>query len=114
MKTNEINLLKNNDNRTDSDIEKMKEFFEFLQGDCPDNLSFRRGYQPKFSHKKAFSIIYYLQEHLPIFPDSIEKCCICNELFDTRSEGLYWESKGKHYCGCCCDAVPDNYDIGRM
>lgn len=113
MKTYEIKLIKDNDNRTDSDIEKMEEFYNFLQGECPDNLRFSRGNQPKLSHKKAFSIIYYLQEHLAVFPDRIEKCANCNELFDTWSEGLYCETKGKHYCGWCEDIVPPNYDRGK-
>ena len=110
---NEIKLLKNNDNRTDSDIEKVLEFYRFLTGEKrTDKTSFRRGYSPKMSEKKAFYIIYFLQEHLPLFPDTIERCSACGELFDTSSEGFYWETKGKHYCGGCENIVPYNYDRG--
>jgi len=110
---NEIKLLKNNDKRTDSDIEKVREFYRFLTGEeMPEKISMGRGYAPKMSEKKAFSIIWYLQEHLSIFPDTIERCSVCGELFDTNSEGLYWETKGKHYCNGCCDIVPYNYDRG--
>lgn len=112
---NEIKLLKNNDNRTDSDIEKVNEFYRFLTGEeIPDGISIARGHKPKMSEKKAFSIIWFLQEHLSIFPDTIERCSVCGELFDTNSEGIYWETKGKHYCGGCCDIVPLNYDRGRL
>jgi formylmethanofuran dehydrogenase subunit E len=111
---NEIKLLKNNDNRTDSDIEKVREFYRFLTGEeMPEKISMGRGHAPKMSEKKAFSIIWYLQEHLSIFPDTIERCSVCGELFDTNSEGIYWETKGKHYCGGCSDIVPYNYDRGR-
>ena len=114
LSDNVIKLLKNNDNRTDSDIEKVREFYRFLTGDdMPDKISIGKGHVPKMSEKKAFSIIWYLQEHLSIFPDTIERCSVCGELFDTNSEGIYWETKGKHYCGCCCDIVPYNYDRGR-
>ena len=111
---NEIKLLKNNDKRTDSDLEKVREFYRFLTGEeMPEKISIGRGRAPKMSEKKAFSIIWYLQEHLSIFPDTIEICSVCGELFDTNSEGIYWETKGKHYCGGCCDVVPYNYDRGR-
>jgi formylmethanofuran dehydrogenase subunit E len=110
----EIKLLKNNDNRTDSDIEKVREFYRFLTGEeTPEKISIVKGYKPKMSEKKAFSIIWYLQEHLSIFPDNIERCDICGELFDTNSEGIYWETKGKNYCGACDYLVPQNYDRGK-
>jgi len=91
-------------------IEQINEFYEFLQGECPEKLCFKRGHQPKLNDKKSFAIIYYLQEYFKIFSDTIEKCDNCKELFDTRNEGLYWESKGKNYCGGCSDNVPVNYD----
>lgn len=109
----EITLLKNNDNRKLDDLEWIEEFYNFLQGEDTDGISFRRGYQPKLNHKKAYSIIYYLQEHCPVFPDTVEKCYNCEELFDTNSSGLYWESKGRHYCDACEHLVPENYDRGK-
>lgn len=111
---NEIKLLKNNDERTDSDLDKIKEFYRFLTGDkIPKTIRLGRGHAPKMSEKKAFAIIWYLQEHLSILPESIERCSVCGELFDSNSEGIYWESKGKHYCGGCDDLVPMNYDRGK-
>lgn len=110
---NKIRLLKNNDKRTDNDLQWIKEFYEFLQGTQPDSISLVRGHAPKMTQKKAFSIIWYLQEHFPVFPCSIERCDNCGELFDTDSEGLHWETKGKNYCGACCDIVPYNYDRGH-
>ncbi len=105
---NEINLLKNNDNRMEPDLERIEKLYEFLKG--TNKSTYLRGHSPKMSAKKAFAIIYYLQEHLPVFPDHIEQCWNCEGIFDTGSEGLYWESKGRHYCGGCSNVVPDNYD----
>ena len=65
---NRINLLYDDGKQPDSDIEKVKAFYEFLKGDTQ-----------KLSKRQAFSIIYYLQEHLPLFPDNIEKCENCGE-----------------------------------
>lgn len=109
---NEIKLLKNNLGRKWDDLEWLQEFFDFLQGAVHKELHFSRGHAPKMSAKKAFSIIYYLQEHLPVFPDHIERCWHCGALFDTCSEGLYWQVKGRHYCGSCEYFVPQNYDRG--
>ena len=109
---NEINLLKNNDERTDTDLEWIEEFYEFLQDECSENIRLRKGHQPKMSAKKAFAIIWYLQEHFPVFPDTIEKCWNCDNLFDTDSEGIYWQSKYRHYCSNCKYLVPYTYDRG--
>lgn len=57
--------------------------------------------------------IWYLQEHFPVFPDNFERCGECGRLYDTDCEGLYWETKGKHYCGSCSYKVPQNYDRGK-
>lgn len=97
----EISLLKNNDNRDDTDLEWLQEFYEFLQGDCPDKISLGRGHQPKLSRNKAFAIIWYLQEHFPVFPDHIEKCSDCGMLYDSHSSGYHSETRGKFYCGGC-------------
>ena len=111
---NEIKLLKNNSNRDDSDLDKVDEFYRFLTGEItPESLSFIRGHAPKMTEKKAFTIIWYLQEYLAILPDNIERCSECGDLYNCNSEGLYWETKGKHYCGSCSDIVPENYDRGK-
>lgn len=107
---NEIQLLKNNDNRTDSDLEWVTEFYEFLKGNMPKSIHLGRGSAMKLTEKKAFAIIWYLQEHFPVFPDTIERCSNCGDLFDTNCSGIHWESKGRHYCDGCDYLVPENYD----
>jgi len=109
----EISLLKNNDSREISDLEWVEEFYEFLQGTLPGGIKMGRGHQPQMSAKKAFSIIWYLQEHFPVLPDNIERCSNCGSLFDSNSEGIYWESKGKDFCDGCEYLVPENYDRGK-
>jgi len=107
----EIQLLKNNDHRDIDDLEWLREFYQFLQGELPEGIHMRL--RPKLSHRQAFSVIWYLQEHFSVFPDTIEKCWSCRQLFNSASEGLYWESKGRHYCGSCNGQVPFNYDRGK-
>jgi predicted RNA-binding Zn-ribbon protein involved in translation (DUF1610 family) len=98
---NNIKLLKNNGNRDCRDLEWIDEFYRFLQGDCPENIHLDKGSQPKLSRKKAFAIIWYLQEQLPVFPDNIERCSHCGELFDNYEGGYYSELEGRHYCESC-------------
>jgi hypothetical protein len=87
---NEINLLKNNDNKIQSDVEWIRDFYYDLK-------------EKGLSSKKAFSVIYFLQEHLPVFPDNIEQCSNCGELYDTYSQGHHSEMTGKFYCSESCE-----------
>jgi len=110
---NHIKLLKNNDKRNLDDAEWIGEFIEFLLGNCPDSIHLPRGHQPKMSLKKAEAIVWYLQEHFPVLPDSVEFCHNCGNPYDSYGDGLYWETKGRHYCGSCMYPVPENYDRGK-
>lgn len=88
---NQIKLIKNNDNLDLSDVEWIRMFYEYLMT------------EKKLTKSKAFSIIYYLQEHLPVFPDHIELCSVCGELFDSWASGHYSDLTGKHYCCESCE-----------
>ena len=110
---NQIPLIKNNENRDWTALNWVDEFYEFLQGNVPEKMHLGRGHAPKMSQKKAMSIIWYLQEHMPVIPDTIERCDNCGDLFDSNESGLYWESKGKHFCDGCDYLVPENYDRGK-
>lgn len=97
---NQLKLLKNNDNREDSDLEWVNEFYEFLQGSLPETISMESDI-PKLNKETAFNIIWYLQEHFPLIPDRIDKCSECDELYDSWAEGYYSEKRGKDYCEGC-------------
>lgn len=118
MDYNDINFQDNN--HLSDEIRKgwthtewINEFYEFLQGKQLEGMTVGVQRQPRLTQKKAFTIIWYLQEHLRVLPDHVERCNNCGELFDTHSDGIYWESKGKHYCGGCTHLVPENYDRGK-
>lgn len=85
-------LIKNNANLDLSDKEWINNFYEYLQGE-----------HVGLDAQKAFSIIYYLQETLPVFPDNIERCGACNDLYDANAEGEYFEEgqEHNHYCDSC-------------
>lgn len=89
------------------------EFYTFLQGNEVEGVSTSKHCTPKLNEKKAYMIIWYLQEHLRVLPSSIERCDTCGTLYDGDSEGIYWESKGKFFCGGCDYLVPENYDKGK-
>ena len=108
---NKIKLLRNYYKKDWSDIEWVREFYEFLQGNEPEKIKSK---QPlKLTKDEAFSVIWYLQEHFSIFPDTFEKCDNCGEIFDNASEGIYSEEGneiGHHFCGNCDHLAPYNYD----
>jgi hypothetical protein len=97
----EIHLIKNNDKRDWSDFEWIEEFYQFLQGNVPERITLGRGHSVKLRPKQAMAIIWYLQEHFPVFPDFIERCSVCDQLYDSNREGYYSEKRGKHYCSSC-------------
>ena len=77
---------------------------------------FLHEFKPKLSYKKAFHIIYFLQEDIGCLPDHIEQCQDCLDLFDCNKEGFYlsddYKLNGrtlpKKYRGHWCDnCVPD-------
>ncbi len=111
--SNDIQLLKNNNNRNWSDIQWVEEFYDFLQGKIPEGIYLKRGNKPKLTPKQAMTVIWFMQEQFPVLPDTIERCYRCNYLYDSNSEGLHWETKGRLYCGNCSYEVPEHYDRGK-
>jgi hypothetical protein len=87
-------------------IEDTQELFDFLTGQSlPDG--FRIMHRPKLTAKKAFSVIYVLQERFGLIPDHYEQCCECGHLFDTECEGHWHAKTGRHWCGSCEHLAPD-------
>lgn len=91
----EINLIKNNEKLDLTDLEWTDRFYQYLQDDI------------KLSKKKAFSVIYYLQEHLSVFPDDIEQCSVCGNLYDTYRSGYHSVTNEKFYCSGCDHLAPE-------
>ena len=96
--------------------EQVQGIMNFLMGKkLPEG--WEMSHSPCLSHKKAFKIIYFLQEHAKIIPDTFEKCDICHEIFNTWNEGLvltedYKLKNGnkipkKYYGFYCDDCRPD-------
>jgi hypothetical protein len=82
-------------------LEQVREFYEFLQGECPEGVHVK--HPPRLSERKAFDVIWFLQERLRVLPDHFERCCRCGELFDTNSEGGYY--RDGPYCESCYDRI---------
>jgi hypothetical protein len=80
-------------------IERVEELFSFLQGQAVEGITCKP--MPRLSGRAAFSVIYFLQEHMDLLPDHFERCVRCGALFDTESEGRYVEKTGRHYCDGC-------------
>jgi len=80
-------------------IERVEELMAFLQGQEIDGITCR--WMPRLSSRAAFSVIYFLQEHMDLLPDHFEVCVRCRDLFDTEREGRFVERTGRHYCDGC-------------
>lgn len=78
-------------------LEEAQALVDFLQGNCPDNLSIQN--MPKLDAQQAFAVLYYLQEQMQLIPDTYEMCDSCHELYDADSEGICIGDK--HFCSDC-------------
>lgn len=97
----EVSLRKNNSNRDWSDMQWVEEFYEFLQGEIPENIHLADESKLHLTSKQARTIVWYLQEHFCVFPDNIEMCDECCGLYDSDCAGVYYEIEGKQYCEAC-------------
>lgn len=101
-----------NDKRELSDLEWVEELYAYLQNNELDKdagIPNKSGIE--LSPEKAFKVIWFLQEHLRVIPDTIERCECCDELYDTNCSGLHIENpyQGMHFfCDSCMGRVPEN------
>lgn len=97
-----------------SDLELIDGFYEFLKGKNPfwDGA---RNLDVPLSKDDAFRVIYFLQEYIHIFPDTIEKCCSCGDLYDSTRSGEHSELEGENYCDNCFNESEAThcYECGR-
>jgi hypothetical protein len=64
----------------------IQEFVDMLTGgDLPKGMLMTA--QPSLTPEQAYSIVWYLQEHLRIIPDHLEMCHVCHTIFDTYTSG---------------------------
>ena len=68
-------------------LEDVEKLYKYLQGEVPKNLTIKC--PVKLSSRKAFQVIYYLQEIMLILPDCYERCITCGDLFDSDNEGNF-------------------------
>ena len=79
-----------------TDLGQAQSVMDMLTGDkLPEGMTIR--YQPQLSREEAFSVIWFLQEHLRVLPDNIEMCSVCKELFDVETGGHIIDSTDDTY-----------------
>jgi len=97
------------------DLELAEEAFAFLQGVLPDNISIsNKSKIPNLTADQAWTVLWYLGNQYWQVPDTIERCDVCGDLFDSNKEGGYTDSGPPyHFCAahdylrphdpdCCC------------
>ena len=67
--------------------EQIVEFYDFLQGKVPEGMTVKK--PPKLSQEQAFTVIWFLQEHLCVLPDNFEQCSTCHVIYNSDFEGFY-------------------------
>lgn len=88
----------------ETSLEQVEELYEFLQGTPPKSIIMGKQTQPVLTKEQAFAVVWFLQEHMHLLPDSYQQCSVCEDLFDSREEGFYVEEgpyAHNHYCEGC-------------
>ena len=86
----------------EDDLTKAEELFAFLQGDIPDGYKIAAEHIPRLTADQAWTVIWYLGNQYWRVPDTIERCDVCGELFDSNCEGGYTEEGPPyHFCEAC-------------
>jgi hypothetical protein len=77
-------------------LEQVDKLYSFLQGELPEGCYCN---PPKMSSRKAFTIIWFIQEFLRVIPETYERCTRCGNLFDTYNSG--GNIRDRYYCDYC-------------
>ena len=86
--------------REEMTVQKAQELFDMLTGKrIPSGITIP--HPPNLSPQQAFGVIWFLQEHLRIIPDTFEMCAVCSTIFDTREEG--WFVDETFFCSRYCE-----------
>ena len=76
-------------------LEFVAELHEFLQGVVPDGYRLAPDAVPKLTADQAWTVVWYLGNRYRQVPDHIERCGVCDVLFDTKREGT------QEWCSTC-------------
>jgi len=87
----------------EEELTRINKLYEYLQGKLPKGVTC---YAPKLSREQAISIIWFLQEITGCLPQKYEQCSVCEEIYNSESEGHYSELTKEHYCEYCLHAAP--------
>ena len=92
--------------------EVIQEFMDFLTDtELPEGMTLPD--PPKLKPSQAFTVIWFLQEHMGVLSPQFEKCQECDVIFDSHSEGFHLsddytldektlpEKYWGHYCNNC-------------
>jgi hypothetical protein len=91
-----------NDKDSTIELENINEFYKFLQGEIPKSIKMTKKSRPNLTKEQAFSVIWFLQEHMQVLPERFEYCNGCQRMFDTHDEG-YSVYRGRLYGDECCN-----------
>lgn len=78
-------------------LEHIETLYKFLQGELPEGVHIKPS--PKLSQRRAFNVIYFLQEYLGIIPDNFDRCCKCGDIYNSQESGTYY--RYRNYCDHC-------------
>lgn len=89
----------------EKDLERANELFEFLQGRLPEGICVPKSHKPKLTAAQAWTVIWHLGNEYWQVPDTIQRCGVCGDLFDSWRQGrtLDYGKAPYSFCDNCVD-----------
>lgn len=89
----------------EKDVTNTRALSRFLQGNLPDGYQVQPDHMPKLTADQAATVIWYLGNQYWQVTDHVERCGVCDEWYNTESEGetLDFGKAPYFFCGECCE-----------
>lgn len=84
-------------------VELCEQLYLLLQGVVPKGYHIKPAELPKLSPKKAWTVVWWVQNQHREFPDIVERCDVCQAFYNTECSGTFVDvdSGPRHFCDDC-------------
>ncbi len=85
-----------------TDLPQTQALYKLLQGELPEGVSVPLTSVPQLTADQAWTVVWYIGNLKQCVSDTIERCDVCGDLYDSENGGGYDElGPPYHFCDPC-------------